>query len=115
MPRARGGPKTRQRRKKVFKLAKGYSGRRKNIIRVASFAVERGLAEAFAGRRLKKRDMRALWQVRISAAAKANGLSYSALMGALTKKRIQLNRKMLAALALDHPEDFAAVAELAKG
>ncbi|GAB3574360.1 50S ribosomal protein L20 [Spirosoma luteolum] len=92
-----------------MKLAKGYYGRRKNVWTVAKNAVEKGLGYAYRDRRAKKRDFRSLWIQRINAGARINGLSYSALMGALNKSGIELNRKVLADLAMNHPEAFAAV------
>lgn len=92
-----------------MKLAKGYFGRRKNVWTVAKNAVEKGLQYAYRDRRAKKRDFRALWIQRINAGARINGMSYSALMGALGKSGIELNRKVLADLAMNHPEAFAAV------
>lgn len=92
-----------------MKLAKGYFGRRKNVWTVAKNAVEKGLQYAYRDRRAKKRDFRALWIQRINAGARINGMSYSALMGALNKSGIELNRKVLADLAMNHPEAFAAV------
>ncbi len=97
-----------------MKLAKGYFGRRKNVWTVAKNAVEKGLGYAYRDRRAKKRDFRALWIQRINAGARINGLSYSALMGALNKSDVQLNRKVLADLAMNHPEAFAAVVEQVK-
>jgi large subunit ribosomal protein L20 len=92
-----------------MKLAKGYFGRRKNVWTVAKNAVEKGLGYAYRDRRAKKRDFRALWIQRINAGARLHGLSYSAFMGALNKTDITLNRKVLADLAMNHPEAFAAV------
>ncbi len=92
-----------------MKLAKGYFGRRKNVWTVAKNAVEKGLQYAYRDRRAKKRDFRSLWIQRINAGARINGMSYSVLMGALNKSGIELNRKVLADLAMNHPEAFAAV------
>jgi large subunit ribosomal protein L20 len=97
-----------------MKLAKGYYGRRKNVWTVAKNAVEKGLGYAYRDRRAKKRDFRSLWIQRINAGARINGLSYSALMGALNKSGIELNRKVLADLAMNHPEAFAAVVNQVK-
>ncbi|AQG79475.1 50S ribosomal protein L20 [Spirosoma montaniterrae] len=97
-----------------MKLAKGYFGRRKNVWTVAKNAVEKGLGYAYRDRRAKKRDFRALWIQRINAGARINGMSYSVLMGALSKSDVQLNRKVLADLAMNHPEAFAAVVEQVK-
>ena len=114
MPRVKRGIKGARRRKSILKQAKGYFGGRHRLIRTASEAVDKGLAYAYVGRKLKKRDFRALWQTRIAAAAKQNGISFSRLMGNLKKKDVALDRKMLALLALSHPKDFAAVASVAK-
>lgn len=114
MPRSVNHVASRARRKKVMKLAKGYFGRRKNVWTVAKNAVEKGLGYSYRDRRAKKRDFRALWIQRINAGARINGLSYSALMGALNKSGIELNRKVLADLAMNHPEAFAAVVEQVK-
>ncbi|WP_077130910.1 50S ribosomal protein L20 [Spirosoma montaniterrae] len=114
MPRSVNHVASRARRKKVMKLAKGYFGRRKNVWTVAKNAVEKGLGYAYRDRRAKKRDFRALWIQRINAGARINGMSYSVLMGALSKSDVQLNRKVLADLAMNHPEAFAAVVEQVK-
>ncbi|GAA4297612.1 50S ribosomal protein L20 [Nibribacter koreensis] len=92
-----------------MKMAKGYFGRRKNVWTVAKNAVEKGLLYAYRDRKVKKRDFRALWIQRINAAARINGLSYSQLMGGLKKANITLNRKVLADLALNHPEAFKGI------
>ncbi len=97
-----------------MKLAKGYFGRRKNVWTVAKNAIEKGLQYAYRDRRAKKRDFRALWIQRINAGARINGLSYSALMGALNKSGIELNRKVLADLAMNHPEAFKAIVDKVK-
>ena len=114
MPRSVNHVASRARRKKVMKLAKGYFGRRKNVWTVAKNAVEKGLGYAYRDRRAKKRDFRALWIQRINAGARINGTSYSALMGAISKSGIELNRKVLADLAMNHPEAFAAVVKQVK-
>ncbi|GAB3956959.1 50S ribosomal protein L20 [Spirosoma harenae] len=114
MPRSVNHVASRARRKKVMKLAKGFYGRRKNVWTVAKNTIEKGLGYAYRDRRAKKRDFRALWIQRINAGARINGLSYSALMGALNKSGIELNRKVLADLAMNHPEAFAAVVEQVK-
>jgi large subunit ribosomal protein L20 len=97
-----------------MKLAKGYFGRRKNVWTVAKNAVEKGLVYAFRDRRQKKRDFRALWIQRINAGARLHGVSYSALMGKIHTAGIELNRKVLADLAMNHPEAFKAVVETVK-
>ena len=114
MPRVRRGFKARQRRNKVLKQAKGYVGGRRKLLRTASETVERALAFAYRDRRVKKRQFRKLWIVRINAAARENGLSYSRLIDGLNKASVALDRKILAELAISDPAGFAAVASLAK-
>lgn len=114
MPRAKGGYKTRRRHKKLLKLAKGYWGQRKNVFRRAKETVERALVYAYRDRRQKKRDFRRLWQIRINAAVRPYGLNYSKFMGGLKKAGIELNRKVLAYLAVTEPETFAKIIEIAK-
>ena len=114
MPRVKGGPKTRQRRKKVLKMAKGYRGGRSRLYRTAVDAVHRALAYAYRDRRTRKRDFRRLWITRINAAARLHGLSYSRLMDALRKAHIELDRKILADLAVNDPGAFSKIAEMAK-
>ena len=97
-----------------MKQARGYYGRRKNVWTVAKNAVEKGLEYSYRDRKTKKRNFRALWIQRINAGARQYGLSYSALMGGLKKKGIDLNRKVLADLAMNHPEAFKAVVDQAK-
>lgn len=114
MPRAKRGFKARRRRKKVLKAASGYYGGRSKLIRTATEAVEKGLDYAFRHRRAKKRDFRGLWNVRISAAAKENGISYSKLISGLKKAGVALDRKVLADLAVSHPKDFTELTSLAR-
>ena len=114
MPRAKKGFKARRRRNRILKLAKGYRGRRKNCYKRANQAVERALDYASRDRAAKKRTFRALWIVRINAAARAAGLSYSKLIAGLNKAKIALDRKVLAELAVADPQGFAAVANIAK-
>ncbi len=114
MPRVKGGPKTRQRRKKVLKVAKGYRGGRSRLYRTAVDAVHRALAYAYRDRKARKRDFRRLWITRINAAARLHGLSYSRLMDALRKAHIELDRKILADLAVNDPGAFSKIAEMAK-
>lgn len=114
MPRAKGGPKTRQRRKKVLKKAKGYVGGRRKLYRTANETVLRAGAFAYRHRRQKKRTQRALWIVRINAACRQAGLSYSVFMSALRKAGVLLDRKILAELAVSDPAGFAKLAETAK-
>ena len=100
---------SRARRKKMLKFAKGYWGRKKNVWTVAKNQVEKGWGYAYVSRKLKKRDFRALWIQRINAGARINGTSYSQLINGLNQKDISLNRKVLADLAMNHPEAFAEV------
>ena len=109
MPRSVNHVASKQRRKKVLKLAKGYFGRRKNVWTVAKNAVEKGLAYAYRDRKQKKRNVRSVWIVRINAAVREFGLSYSEFIGKLNAKNITLSRKALADLALNHPEAFKAI------
>lgn len=114
MPRSVNHVASKARRKKILKLAKGYFGRRKNVWTVAKNAVEKGLVYAYRDRKQKKRQFRSLWIQRINAGARQHGMSYSALMGKLGAKNIGLNRKVLADLAMNHPEAFAAVVNAVK-
>ncbi|MBC6609141.1 50S ribosomal protein L20 [Hymenobacter sp. HD11105] len=114
MPRSVNNVASRHRRKKVMKLAKGYFGRRKNVWTVAKNAVEKGLLYAYRDRKTKKREFRALWIQRINAGAREHGLSYSQFMGGLKKAGIDLNRKVLADLALNHPTAFQGIIEKIK-
>ncbi len=114
MPRAVNSVASRRRRKKILKQAKGYFGRRKNVWTVAKNAVEKGLQYAYRDRRQKKRNFRALWIQRINAGARLNGMSYSKFMGAVKKNGIELNRKVLADLAMNHPEAFKAIVDKVK-
>ena len=114
MPRAKRGNKRLERRKKILKLAKGYRGTKSKLYRSAKESVERGLNFAYTGRKLKKRDFRSLWIVRIGAAARLNGINYSQLMHGLKIAGVELDRKVLADLAVNQPEAFAAVATQAK-
>src|SRR3979490_1205668 len=114
MPRAKRGNKRLERRKKILKLAKGYRGTKSKLYRSAKESVERGLNFAYTGRKLKKRDFRSLWIVRIGAAARINGLNYSQLMHGLKLAGIELDRKVLADLAVHQPETFAQVVAQAK-
>jgi large subunit ribosomal protein L20 len=114
MPRVKRGFKARQRRNKVLKLAKGYRGARSKLFRSATEAVDRALNYAFRDRRVKKRDFRALWITRINAASRINGLSYSKLIHGLKTARVEIDRKVLADLAVSDPAGFAELASLAK-
>ncbi|MFC5558339.1 50S ribosomal protein L20 [Ureibacillus thermophilus] len=114
MPRVKGGTVTRRRRKKVLKLAKGYFGSKHTLYRTANQAVMKSGLYAYRDRRQKKRDFRKLWITRINAAARQNGLSYSRLMHGLKQAGIEVNRKMLADLAVNDAQAFAQLAEEAK-
>jgi large subunit ribosomal protein L20 len=113
MPRVKRGFKARQRRKKVLKMASGYIGARSRLIKTASEAVDRALAYAYRDRRARKRDFRKLWIARINAGARQNGLSYSRLMGGLTKAGVELDRKVLSNLAILDPQAFSQIAKMA--
>jgi large subunit ribosomal protein L20 len=113
MPRSVNAVASRARRKKILKLTKGYFGRRKNVWTVAKNTWEKGQQYAFRDRRRKKGHFRALWIQRINAAARMEGISYSKLMGLMTKENIQINRKVLADLAVNHPDAFKAVVKKA--
>ena len=114
MSRVTRGPRRAQRRKKILKQAKGYYGTKSRAHRVAKLAVDRSLSFAYRDRRQKKRNFRALWIVRINAAARLNGISYNRLIEGLKKSGSEINRKMLADLAVRDPKAFAEVAEVAK-
>ena len=111
MPRSVNHVASRNRRKKVLSLTRGYSGARKNVWTVAKNSWEKGLTYAYRDRKNKKRTFRALWIQRINAAARLNGTTYSRLMGALNKNEININRKVLADLAMNHPEAFKAIVD----
>ncbi|MDP5230236.1 MAG: 50S ribosomal protein L20 [Cellulophaga sp.] len=114
MPRSVNSVASRARRKKVMKQAKGYFGRRKNVWTVAKNAVEKAMLYAYRDRRNKKRTFRALWITRINAGARLHGMSYSQFMGNIKANKIELNRKVLADLAMNHPEAFKAIAQKIK-
>ena len=114
MPRAKGGFKTRQRRNRVLKRAEGFWGKKKNCFRSAQEAVDRALAYSYRDRRNRKREFRSLWIIRINAAARLAGISYSRLMDGLRKAGIALDRKVLADLAVRDAAAFSALAALAK-
>lgn len=109
MPRSVNAVASRARRKKILKEAKGFYGKRKNVYTVAKNVLEKGQGYKFVGRKLKKRDYRSLWIVRINAAVREEGMSYSQFIGALAAKGIDLNRKVLADLALNEPASFKAL------
>ena len=114
MPRSVNAVAKRARRKKVLKLAKGYFGRRKNVWTVAKNAVDKAMLYAYRDRKTNKRNFRSLWITRINAAARLHGLSYSQFMGKVKANEIQLNRKVLADLAMNHPDAFKAVVDKIK-
>jgi large subunit ribosomal protein L20 len=114
MPRAKRGNKRTERRKKILKLAKGYRGTKSKLFRQASESVDRALNFAYTGRKLKKRDFRSLWIVRIGAAARLNDMNYSQFMHGLKVAGIELDRKVLADLAANSPDAFAELAGQAK-
>ena len=113
MPRSVNSVASRRRRKKILKSAKGYFGARSNVYTVAKNAVEKGLQYAYRDRKKKKTEFRQLWIARINAGARANGTTYSQLMHGLSNKGIALNRKVLADLAMNHPDSFAEVVKSA--
>jgi large subunit ribosomal protein L20 len=115
MPRVKKSVASRARRKKFLGMAKGFRGGRRRLYRSAREAVERGLTFAYRDRKVRKREFRSLWIVRINAALRPLGLSYSKFIGGLKKAQINLDRKVLADLAVYDPQGFAKVAELSKG
>ncbi|MBO5504722.1 MAG: 50S ribosomal protein L20 [Lachnospiraceae bacterium] len=115
MARIKGGLNAKKKHNRVLKLAKGYRGARSKQYRIAKQSVMRAMASAFAGRKQRKRDMRALWITRINAAARMNGISYSQMMHGLKLANVDINRKMLAELAVNDKAGFTALAEIAKG
>ncbi|KAF2519669.1 50S ribosomal protein L20 [Flavobacterium salilacus subsp. salilacus] len=114
MPRSVNSVASRARRKRVLKQAKGYFGRRKNVWTVAKNAVEKAMVYAYRDRKQKKRNFRALWIMRINAGARLHGMSYSQFMGKVKASGIELNRKVLADLAMNHPEVFTAIVNQVK-
>tara|TARA_S200000501_G_scaffold360771_1_gene388239 strand:+ start:4662 stop:5009 length:348 start_codon:yes stop_codon:yes gene_type:complete len=114
MPRSINSVASKARRKKILKQAKGFFGRRKNVYTVAKNAVEKALSYAYRDRKTKKRNFRALWIQRINAGAREHGMSYSQFMGLLKKNNIDLNRKVLADLAMNEPEVFKSIVESIK-
>jgi len=114
MPRSVNNVASRAKRKRILKLAKGFFGRKKNVWTVAKNAVEKGLVYAYRDRKQKKREFRGVWIARINAGARMHGLSYSGLMGKLHKANIDLNRKVLADLAMNHPSAFEALVNKVK-
>jgi large subunit ribosomal protein L20 len=114
MPRSVNSVASRRRRKKLLKLAKGYWGARKNVLTVAKHTIDKGLNYAYRDRKTKKRNFRSLWIVRINAGVRSHGLSYSQFIGLAGKKGLGLNRKVLADLAMNHPDAFKAIVEKVK-
>ena len=114
MPRSVNNVASRAKRKEILKLARGYFGRKKNVWTVAKNAIEKGLVYAYRDRKQRKREFRALWIQRINAGARLHGLSYSALMGKLRNSGVDLNRKVLADLAMNDPAAFEAVVNKVK-
>ncbi len=115
MARVKGGMNARKKHNRVLKLAKGYRGARSKQYRIAKQSVMRALASSYVGRKERKRQFRQLWIARINAAARLNGLSYSKLMHGLKLAEIDINRKMLAEMAVNDAEGFASLVEVAKG
>ena len=114
MPRSVNSVASRSRRKKILKQAKGFFGRRKNVWTIAKNAVDKAMLYAYRDRKTKKRNFRALWIARINAGARLNGMSYSQFMGKVKAQNIALNRKVLADLAMNHPEAFKAIVDQVK-
>ena len=106
MPRSKNSVASKARRKKILKQAKGFYGKRKNVLTVAKNVVEKGMTYMYVGRKLKKREYRTLWIARINAAVRAEGLTYSEFIDKLQKKGVSLDRKVLADLAMNNPETF---------
>jgi large subunit ribosomal protein L20 len=115
MPRVKNSVKTRKRRKKILKLAKGYFGSKSKLFRVANQQVLKSLSYAYRDRKARKREFRKLWITRINAAARSNGLSYSRFMDGLKKAGVEINRKMLADLAVNDPVAFSTLVKVAQG
>lgn len=114
MPRAKGGFKTRRRRKKILERAKGYYGAKSRLYRIATEAVDKALQYSYRDRKVKKREFRSLWIIRINAAVRALGLTYSQFMSGMKKAQIALDRKALAHMAYNDPEAFSRVADTVK-
>jgi large subunit ribosomal protein L20 len=114
MPRTKGGPKTRARRKRVLDLAEGYRGAKSKLFRSATEQVDHSLKYAYRDRKVRKRDFRRLWIARINAAARLNGVTYSRFIAGLTKSGVALDRKILADLAISDPSGFAKLVDTAK-
>ena len=114
MPRSKNSVASKARRKKILKQAKGYYGKRKNVYTVAKNIVEKGMTYSYVGRKLKKREYRTLWIARINAAVRQEGLIYSVFMHRLAEKGIELDRKVLADLAMNNPETFKSLVDSVK-
>ena len=114
MPRSKNAVASRARRKRILDQAKGYYGKRKNVYTVAKNIVEKGMTYSYVGRKLKKREYRSLWIARINAAVREEGMTYSQFINKCTVKGIELNRKVLADLAMNHPESFKAIVDQVK-
>ncbi len=114
MPRAKGGFKTRRRRKRILEMAKGYYGAKSRLYRIATEAVDKALQYAYRDRRNRKREFRSLWIVRINAALRSVGMTYNQFMNGLTKAEININRKVLADMAVKDPKAFNALVETVK-
>ena len=109
MPRSKNAVASRARRKKILDQAKGFYGKRKNVYTVAKNIVEKGMTYSYVGRKLKKREYRTLWIARINAAVRAEGMTYSEFINAINKKGLEINRKVLADIAMNEPEAFKAL------
>ncbi len=114
MPRSKNAVASRARRKRILKQAKGFYGKRKNVYTVAKNIVEKGMTYSYVGRKLKKREYRSLWIARINAAVRQEGLTYSQFINKLAVKGIDLNRKVLADLAMNNPESFKSIVDQVK-
>jgi len=114
MPRSKNAVASKARRKKILKQAKGFYGKRKNVLTVAKNVVEKGMTYMYVGRKLKKREYRGLWIARINAAVRAEGMTYSVFMNKLQQKGITLDRKVLADLAMNNPETFKGIVDSVK-
>src|SRR4249920_1546936 len=114
MPRSKNSFASKARRKKILKKAKGFYGKRKNVLTVAKNVVEKGMTYMYVGRKLKKREYRSLWIARINAAVRAEGMTYSTFISKLQAKEIDLDRKILADLAMNNPEVFKALVDSVK-
>ena len=114
MPRSQNSVASRNKRKKIIKQAKGYYGRRKNVWKVAKNAVEKGLLYSYRDRKNKKRTFRLLWIIRLNAAARLHGMTYSKLISNLKSKKVSLDRKVLADIAMNHPDTFSKIVNKVK-